>query len=138
MQRWFRDGLLRFHRGLFRMPWPWQLWVLLLVIVNAGVPLFFLGRPEARLALITLMAAALIMSTVTRYAGFTRLLGLGHFVWFPLLAYLWTRLGDIPAQGFYGLWLRVLMAVNAISLVIDVTDVARYLAGERGEVVEGL
>lgn len=120
------------------MPWPWQLWVLLLVVVNAGVPLFFLGRPEARLALITLMVAALIMSVVTRYAGFTRLLGLGHFVWFPLLAYLWTRLGDIPPQGFYGLWLRVLMAVNAASLVIDVTDVARYLAGDRGEVVEGL
>lgn len=138
MKRWFRDGLLRFHRGLFRMPLQWQLWVLLLVVINAGMPLFFLGRPEARLALITLMVAAMIMSIVTRYAGFTRLLGLGHFVWFPLLAYLWTRLGEIPADGFYGMWIRAVMALNALSLVIDVTDVARYLLGERGEVVEGL
>ena len=64
--------------------------------------------------------------------------GLGHVLWFPLLYFLWTRLEGAPADGPFGIWLRALMAINAVSLAIDATDVARYLAGERDEVIEGL
>ncbi len=63
-------------------------------------------------------------------------LGLGHVAWVPLLLFLWTRLGSAPADEPLGLWIRGVIALNAISLVIDASDVIRWLAGERGETVE--
>ena len=71
-------------------------------------------------------------------SGFTRLLGLGHILWIPLLYFLWMRLGQNPADDFFGVWLRVLMILNAASLIIDVIDVGRYIAGDRSETVEAL
>lgn len=128
-------GLIRFNRGLLGMPVGWQVWVGLLGVVNLVVPLFYVGRPEARLVLIAFAVAALIMWMLAGLDGFTRLLGLGHFVWFPLLYFLWHRLPEIPAADLYGLWVRALIGLNGLSLLLDVTDVIRYLAGDRAEVV---
>ena len=78
-----------------------------------------------------------LMLLITARTGFTRLLGLGHVLWVPLVAWLWTRLPQIPAADFFGIWIRSLMAVNAISLVIDTVDVMRYLAGDRTDAING-
>ena len=61
------------------------------------------------------------MVVLTGLAGFTRLFGLEHFVWFPLplLYYLWTRLGTMPASEPFGFYVRVLMVSNGASLVIE-------------------
>ena len=72
---------------------------------------------------ITFLASFILMLLLTSRFDFTHILGLGHILWFPLLYFLWIRLGSIPAADFYGIWVRVLMAVNGISLVFDVTDV---------------
>ncbi|MFQ5757910.1 MAG: hypothetical protein ACE5H7_17695, partial [Acidiferrobacterales bacterium] len=61
--------------------------------------------------------------------------GLGHILWIPLLYFLWMRLEQNPADDFFGLWIRVVMVLNALSLVIDVVDVVRYIAGDRAETV---
>ena len=63
------------------------------------------------------------MMLLTAMTGFTRLLGLGHVLWFPLLFFLWGGLGEILSTDWFGLWLRGLMLVNAISLVFDVIEV---------------
>ncbi len=120
------------------MPRVWQLWLGLLMAVNVVVPLFFLGRREAWFVLLAIAVAAIVMTVLAAVAGFTRILGLGHFVWFPLLYYLWTRLGHWPADDLFGIWIRALILLNGTSLVIDVVDVLRYLAGDRGETVDGL
>lgn len=62
-----------------------------------------------------------IMVVLTGLAGFTRLLGLGHFVWFPRPPALlpWTRLGTMPASEPFGFSVRVLMVSNGASLVIE-------------------
>ncbi|MFQ5571235.1 MAG: hypothetical protein ACE5G0_16280 [Rhodothermales bacterium] len=118
------------------MPLYAQGWVLLLMTVNMMVPLFFLDRLEAQVILGTFIASALLMFAITARSGFSRLLGAGHFLWFPLLYFLWTRLDQIPADDVFGLWIRVLMVMNAISLVIDVMDVLQYITGDRTEMVE--
>jgi hypothetical protein len=38
----------------------------------------------------------------------------------------------------FGIWVRALMMLNAVSLVIDAADVIRYVAGDRAETVKGL
>ena len=129
------QAFLHFMRGLLKMPLYAQLWVLLLIIVNGIVPLLYLGRIEADVTLIIFMAGAALMIVLTKRFGFTRILGAGHFLWFILLAYLATRLDTIPAADTYGLWLRAVMLINAISLIIDVTDVVRYVRGDREEMV---
>lgn len=130
------DSLLRFSRGILAMSGPWQLWLALLGLVNMVVPLFLLDLPEARATLAAFLIAAALMTVLTHRFGFARILGLGHIVpWVPLLAYLIPRLGNLPAATAPGVWLRVLVVVNAISLVIDVVDVVRWLRGERAETV---
>ena len=131
-------AFIKLNKGMMKMPIHWQLWLALLVIVNFVIPLFFLNRLEAQVVAGTLLASVILMTGLTALSGFTRLLGLGHILWIPLLYFLWMRLEQNPADDFFGLWLRVLMILNAASLIIDVIDVGRYIAGDRSETVETL
>ena len=129
-------AFIKFNRGLMKMPIHWQLWLVLLVTSNGVIPLFFLDRLEAQVVVLTLVASMILMTGLTALSGFTRLLGLGHILWIPLLYFLWVRLEQNPADDFFGLWIRVLMILNAASLIIDTIDVGRYMAGDRSETVE--
>ena len=131
-------AFIKFNKGLLKMPLYARLWLMFLIAINMFLPLFFLDRVEAWAVLTALLASMILMTILTAYAGFTRLLGLGHIFWFPLLYFLWSRLDQIPADEFFGIWVRVLMAINAVSLVIDSIDVIRYIAGGREETVIGL
>ena len=79
-----------------------------------------------------------LMTVLTGRGGFTRLLGVGHIFWIPMIGWLWGRLDQIPADDVFGIWIRVLMALNSISLLLDTVEVVPYIAGEREETVEGL
>jgi len=132
------NAFIKFNKGLMNQSLPVKLWVGLLVIFNMIIPLFFLERLEAQVVLATIMASMAVMTLITGTTGFTRLLGLGHIFWIPLLYFLGTHLDQIPPDDGFGVWVRALMVINATSLVIDAVDVLRYLAGERMEIVKGL
>ncbi len=129
------NTFIKFNRGLLAMPLPWRLWLLLLLTLNLIAPLVFIERLEAQATVAALLVSMALMTGLTGLSGFSRLLGLGHIVWVPLLVFLWTRLGEIPAADAFGLWVRAVIAINATSLVIDAVDVIRYAAGERAETV---
>lgn len=129
---------MTFNKGLLSMPTSVKAWLLLLVAVNLVVPLFFFERLEAQVVVGTMLLSMMLMTALTAWAGFTRILGLGHMLWIPMLLWLWTRLDEIPAIDAFGLWVRLLMVLNGISLIIDVVDVRRYLAGDREDIVRGL
>ncbi len=131
-------AFIKFNKGIMSMPIYWQLWLMLLVTFNLIIPLFFLNRLEAQVVVGALVASMILMTVLTAISGFTRLLGLGHIFWIPLLYFLWMRLEQNPADDFFDLWLRVLMILNAASLIIDVVDVGRYIAGDRSETVKAL
>ena len=130
------NAFLRFNQGMLSMPTPWRLWLLLLVAANALAPIFFLPRLAALATLGAFVFSISLMTLLTHWGGFSRLLGLGHIAWIPLVIFLWTQLGSAPASDLFGLWIRAVIAINAISLVIDASDVVRWLAGDRGETVE--
>ena len=132
------NAFIKFNKGLMNQSLPVKLWVGLLVIFNMIIPLFFLERLEAQVVLATIMASMAVMTLITGTTEFTRLLGLGHIFWIPLLYFLGTHLDQIPPDDGFGVWVRALMVINATSLVIDAVDVLRYLAGERMEIVKGL
>ncbi len=85
-----------------------------------------------------MMIGAMLMSLLTARFGFTRILGLGHILWIPLVGWLAFRLGQNPADDAFGMWIRGVMLLNTVSLVIDGVDVFRYAAGDRKELVAGL
>ncbi len=118
---------------MLHMPVYWQLWLILMVSANALAPLFYLDRLEARAVFVTFIASMGLMTLLTGVSGFTRLLGLGHILWVPLILFLWSRIDQIPADNFFGIWIRALMAINSVSLVIDGIDVFRYITGDRKE-----
>ena len=130
-------AFIKFNKGMLRMPVQWQLWLLALVALNLVVPLFFVGRLEARVVVVTLLASMTLMTALTARFGFTRIVGAGHVLWVPMLYFLWTRLDQIPADSAFGVWIRVLMTLNPVSLVIDAVDVTRYIGGDREEAVSG-
>ncbi len=131
-------AFIKFNRGIMRMPIHWQLWLMLLVAVNLVIPLFYLDRLEAQVVVGVFVASLVLFSILTARVGFTRLLGLGHILWVPLLWFLWTRLEQNPPDDLFGIWIRTLMTLNAMSFVIDAIDVIRYIAGDRAETVKGL
>ena len=55
-----------------------------------------------------------------------------------MIIWFWTRLDQIPSDDAFGVWIRLLIAVNMISLLIDAIEVVRYLKGEREETVKNL
>jgi hypothetical protein len=120
------------------MPFPWRLWLMLLVTVNLVVPLFFLDRREAQFVLGALLASMAPMTILTAKFGFTRILGLGHILWLPPLFFLWLRLSQMPAGNFFGFWIRGVLTVNTVSLMLDTVDVTRYVRGDRQKMVRGL
>lgn len=130
------NGVIRFHRGLLRMPWHWQLWLAALITVNMVIPLFWMHHVQAQLVLAAMFGAVAMMCWLTAVTGFSRLLGLAHILfWVPLLIWLGTMFSGFSATEPFGLWLRSVLLLNGISLVIDVADVVRYLLGEREETV---
>lgn len=108
-----------------------QIWVFWMMAVNTA-SLVFVRHTEARWVLAAWAGNAATMSLLFELAGYTRLLGLSHVLWWtPLLVYLYRR--DLRARRPepYGTWLRALFLTNLASLVIDYADVARYLLGDR-------
>jgi len=131
-------AFMRFNQGLLAMPLHWRAWVLLLISANIITPFFFLGHLEAQIVLAAGMLGMALMTALTARFGFSRIVGLGHIAWVPLLAFLWSQLPNAPASDAFGLWLRAVIVLDATSLAIDAVDAMRFVAGERAETVAGL
>ena len=131
-------SIYRFHQGLFGMPLHLQLWVGALVGANIVAPLVFLEHIEAGATLAAGLIGLALMSGLTGRFGFSRIVGLGHVAWLPLLMFLVGSVTEVPPTTAFGFWLRTVIVLDAISLVFDAADAVRFLRGDRGETVLGL
>jgi len=131
-------SFIRFNRGLLGMPLHLRLWVGMLIGANLVAPLFFLEHIEARVTLAAGLIGMALMTALTGRFGFSRIVGLGHVAWLPLLAFLVGSVAEVPATTGFGLWLRSVIVLDAISLVFDAVDAVRFARGDRAETVPGL
>ena len=123
-------SFIEFNKKIFGMKFPWPLWLGLLALVNIGGGLFFIRTMEGQLALVSMMAAFMIMWGIYVKRGFVRLLGLGHIIaWTPQITWYAQMIGD--TAGWFQYWLISVITLNALSLVIDFVDVIRYSMGDR-------
>ena len=132
------EAFIKFNKGALKSPAHVKIWMVALISVNLFVPLFYVKLLEAQVVLAAFFASFALMVALTAYSGFSRLVGLGHILWVPLLYFLWVRLDLNPADSFVGLWVRTLIVLNVVSLVIDIIEAGRYLGGDRREILSGL
>ena len=62
------------------------------------------------------LLAATIMTFLHARLGYVRLLGVGHFVWLPMLIWLGFRLDSIPGNTLFRGWLYILINLDKASL----------------------
>lgn len=123
-------ALFDFIKNMYRVPRVWWPWMTGLPLINLA-SIFFLPRIEASVVLITGLLAATIMTVLHARLGYVRLVGVGHFVWIPMLVWLGFRMTEIPTGTlFYG-WLLTLMVMDSVSLLLDTVDFFRYLREDR-------
>jgi hypothetical protein len=123
-------ALVDFLKNIFKMPMAWWPWMAGLPLINLS-SIFFLPRTEAWVVLGTGLLAATIMTALHAKLGYVRLLGIGHFVWIPMLIWLGFRLDNILEGTLFRGWILTLMAMNTVSLLLDIIDLIRYLRGDR-------
>ncbi len=129
-------AMFDFLRTMMTLRKPWVGWIMLLMMVNMVVPLFYLGTPEGKVVLGAFVLGALLQGRIFSAKGFVRLLGIGHIPWVPMVAWLWTRLHAAPASSLFRYWLLATIVLVSLSLLIDAVDVTRYLRGERDPYLE--
>jgi hypothetical protein len=123
----FRD----FMAGIFSLAVGWKIWLFCLITVNFFIPVFFYHSLEAQLTIVAFFFGGMLGMILVKIQGFTRLLGLMHIPWIPLVFYLIGQLNSYSFSQPMGLWIRGVIILNGISLVIDFVDVVRYMRGER-------
>ncbi len=123
--------MIDFSRTMLTLPRPWVAWVILLMMANMILPLFYLGTPEGKVVLGAAVFGAILQTAIFSAKGFVRLLGIGHIAWVPMVYWLWTRLDLAPAGSLFRYWLLTTIVLVILSLLIDATDVIRYFRGER-------
>jgi len=118
-----------FIRNMFKTSKAWWPWMAGLPLINL-LSVFFLPRLEAWVVLVTGLLAATIMTVLHARLGYVRLVSIGHFVWFPMLIWLGFRLDHLPAGTIFYWWILALMAMDTLSLLLDIIDLCRYLRGD--------
>lgn len=117
-----------------RLPLWVQVWVALVLVPVNAASVLFLGTPGG-LVLAALAVGAMLMNLaiMVHERGLSRAMALPHLVlWIPLAAYVLWLLRVFPGMpaGFRSyLWL--LLAVDVISLVLDLRDGWKWLRGDR-------
>jgi hypothetical protein len=109
------------------IPRIWNVW---LVGVNL-LCLFFIAHVEAQVVLVTTLVAVALQAVIYQRTGFTRVLGIAHLLWLPMFVWMATRADNIAAHSDLQSWIIVLAITNAVSFVVDMTDVTRFAMGER-------
>ena len=117
---------------IFEQPLGWRLWIIWLMIINSA-SFLYLGRSEGKIIAAVWVCNAATMMGMYWLFGYVRLLGLSHVIWWtPLLIWLFPKVKNSLFSGHFAVWLKLLIASNFASLLIDYMDVARWALGERG------
>ena len=109
------------------IPRIWNVW---LVGVNL-MCLYFIGHVEAQVVLLATLVAVVVQAVIYGQIGFTRILGIAHLLWLPMFAWMAMRANVISLHSNLETWIIILAITNAVSFVVDMTDVTRFIKGER-------
>lgn len=126
--------LHRLWRSIVGLPAWVRLWLVILAGTNMA-SLAFLDTEVGRYsALAFMLIGCFNMPTMFIQGGLTRLLSFPHFFWIPLEIYLLSKLtapGALDTIRPDTAFALAIFTVNAVSLMFDVLESARWLGGRR-------
>jgi len=130
-------AMIELMRKIFTMPFPWNLWVIILSMINFIGGVMFISTFEGKFSLFSMMGAMIVMTIIYARYGFVRLLGLGHILfWLPFVAFCIRQLTNgTTLSASFRVWLLTVTIINSASLVLDIIDLFRFLKGEKTEIV---
>jgi len=115
----------RFFSELFQQPLWVSVWVFWLMLVNVASLLYW-SEPLAKIIFVTFLLSAMLMMGLYSKFGFEKILGLGHVLWVPLLAYLLIEFPTVSNDIIN--YLIVLSLSITVSLAFDIVDVWSYFS----------
>ncbi|EAQ25105.1 hypothetical protein [Roseovarius sp. 217] len=124
--------ILEIWQSYRRLPLWAQLWVaVILVPVNAASLLYITQPAGAWLALMAIGAMLCNGVLMLIERGFSKVMALPHvLIWTPMLGLiLWLLSQDIADS--YRTYLVILLAVDVVSLILDLSDTRKWLSGDR-------
>ena len=118
-----------FSEGVHSLPWYWILWIYWMMLVNGLLPMFFLPKFTAIIVLASSLTGLFVGLTLTHAMGYSKILGLMHFPWIPMVCFqVYYLCGlNFRLESLHGYWLFSSLVVSIVSLVIDAKDVYEYL-----------
>lgn len=134
------DIIINFISDVLAQPVVVQLWVVWMIGAIFIVPgLLFRyesSRREGQVILASSILLAVLMLLWHSQVGYTRILALPHIlIWMPLLVYLYSRRKNLASPSHVGWATTALVLTIVVSLAFDITDVIRYILGERASMV---
>jgi hypothetical protein len=125
---------LHFFTELFKRPAYEIIWVFYMMMINMAA-LFFWEELLAKVIFIIFMLSSMLMMGLYSKFGFTKILGLGHILWLPLVVYIAVSLPG--TEGLFFNYLIILLATTIISLLIDIYDVWSYFRQKPAQIEHG-
>ena len=131
--------ILAIWNSFRRLPLWVQLWMVLLLMPANLISLFFLRERMGVLIAVLAIGGMIPNLLIVMYdRGMSKLMSLPHVVaWTPLcVLLLWMLFGKLTGrlelERAYTLFLFILLAVDAFSLVFDFLDTWKWYQGDRG------
>lgn len=112
------------------------IWINFLLLGAIVLPLLlFFWKSTRSAALFAVIAGVISVAGIMflyEQLGYVKLLGLPHIIaWTPLAFFLWHKIRSADVTKAPRVIMSIVLATIAVSLAFDVTDVIRYIAGDR-------
>ena len=122
-----------FSEGFMALPWYWRGWVYLLIFVNGILPVFFLPKFTAIIVLVSALIGLFIGLVLTHAMGFSKILGLMHLPWIPMVLFQLYYLNqqNYSLKSYHDVWLVSSLIISILSLIVDFKDIHDFLLSTR-------
>lgn len=113
------------------MPVWVQIWVLFILVPVNSAAIFFVFQPMGVWIAVLALGGMLPNIPVILYdRGFSKLMAFPHLLPWTILA-VWLLVARPEGSAAYGIYLWIVLVINAISLGFDYPDAVKYLRGDR-------
>ena len=92
--------------------------------------LVFINRPVGAAVAAAIVISVVIASHMHKRIGLSRLLGICHVVFLPVIPLQLIELSKISAPGAFEIWLVYSSALMSVCVLIDIFDLFRYFVLE--------
>ena len=127
--------VIDFMRGLRKLPIIIQIWLMILGMSNMMFPLFYISHVEAQVMFAATVLSFAIGVIMYKTQGMTRSMGLMHAPWLIAIYFLMKSVSNIGFDDPFGIWMGVALLLTSISLIFDIVDTIRYIAGNRESLI---